>query len=214
MTLASLTLAYVAIGVALALAALRRGRSALDAFLVVLSWPLYAPALRGAATEPPATDGPARAALAVRSALRSVRDAAAGSPFSTLLGEPAEARISLEIERAAARMRAVDHELETLEAARAEAQASSSGELRAEATASLRALRAADAAAMAELVDLLGALRSRIVLARHAGSSAEGPSAIVAEVWARIEGLGEAVACTQPRASAVAATPPLPGPAE
>jgi hypothetical protein len=195
MTLAILSLTYLGIGVVLAFALVRRGRSLLDGVLVILAWPLYAMTLSAAEPSTPAKDEPARLVDDVRAALSSVRDAAAGSPFSTLLGAAAEARLLAELDRAAERMRAIDHELGVVELAPGRTAMAAS--LRAESDASLRALRASDAAAMSELRDLLGALRARIVLARHAGSSAEGPTALVSEVWARIEGLGEAVACTR-----------------
>ena len=44
--------------------------------------------------------------------------------------------------------------------------------------------------ARVELADLLEALRTQLVLARYEGSPADDASAIVSEVWARLEGLG------------------------
>lgn len=201
MTLGLLTLAYLAIGVVLALVTARRTSSLLDALLVLLAWPLYAPTM-GSAARPTPLDEPARMAEAVRQALATVREAAEGSPFASLLGPAAERRLLDEIDRAAARMRAIDAELAgTARACAGAASTATTAALRAESESSLRALSVADRAAMTELVELLAALRTRIVLARHAGSSAEGPTALVAELWARIEGLGEAVACTDgPRA--------------
>ena len=54
-------------------------------------------------------------------------------------------------------------------------------------------LRAADARALDELADILEALRTQLLLARYEGSPADDASAIVSEVWARLEGLGAAV---------------------
>jgi hypothetical protein len=51
-------------------------------------------------------------------------------------------------------------------------------------------MRVADTRALEELADLLEALRTQLVLARYAGSPADSASAIVSEVWARLEGLG------------------------
>lgn len=189
MTLGALSLGYVAIGAGLgAWIALRR-RSALDALLAILAWPLLLPTLGSA---PPPADEPTRMADDVRQALASVREAAAGSPFASLLGPDAEARLCRDLDRTAARMRAIDAELR-----RASRASGSTASLHADSEASLRALASADRAAMRELVELLGALRARIVLARHAGSPSDGPAALASELWARIEGLGEAVACVE-----------------
>jgi len=224
MTLAGLTAGYVALGLVFGSVAFRHSRSALDAVLVVLAWPLYAgTGASAAARRAAAEDEPARLARAVHDALAGVRGAAAGSPFSTLLGSAAAEHLTAEIDRAASRMRAVDAELATsaLGQPARDGGAGSTASLRADAEASLRRLRASDAAAMIDLALLLGALRSRIVLARHAGSSAEGPAALVSEVLARIEGLGEAVACAAPapaeRESAgdsATAAPVAPAPAQ
>jgi hypothetical protein len=58
----------------------------------------------------------------------------------------------------------------------------------------LDAIRKAEAQAIEELADLLEALRAQLLLARYAGSSADGTDAIVSEVWARLEGLGAGLA--------------------
>lgn len=195
MTLGLLSLAYLAIGLVVALVAARRGSSALDAALVVLAWPLYAPAMREPRSDP-SIDEPARLAEDVRAALTTVREAAAGSPFADLLAPGAERRLLDEVARAAARMRAIDAELVT---SNGSAGSTAAAALHAESDATLRALQSSDRAAMRELVELLRALRTRIVLARHAGSSAEGPAALAHELWARIDGLGEAVALSEPR---------------
>lgn len=198
MSLSILTIGYVLVGVVLALVSARRGASVLDALLVVLAWPLYAPLLVARPRAPAARDEPEQLACAVREALGTVREAAEGSPFATLLGPAAQSRLLQEVDRAAARMRAIDLELAGATGDHDAASArGTTAALRAESEASLRALAVSDRAAMRELVELLGALRARIVLARHAGSSSEGPSALVGELWARIEGLGEAVACAE-----------------
>lgn len=202
MTLGLLTLGYLAVGLALGVLSARRGGSVGDLVLVALAWPLYAPALRS--PRPRAVDEPARAAEDVRAALAAVREAADGSPFDALLGPAAERRLLDEIARATARMRAIDAELARPAAT---ASAATTAALRAESDATLRALSASDRAAMRELVELLHALRTRIVLARHAGSSAEGPSALVAELWARLDGLGEAVALSDARSGSESRAP-------
>lgn len=183
-----LALAYVVIGALVALRCLHRGEGLLDAALVLLAWPLYLPMWHR--TEPQG-DPVARAADHVREALSSVEGAAAGTPFSGLLDARAGVRLREELARATQRVRAIDDEL-AREAQRTNAS-SATVHLRSESHASLRAIRERDLSAMNELAGLLSALRARIVLAQHAGSSAEGPEAMVTEVWSRIVGLGEAM---------------------
>ena len=57
----------------------------------------------------------------------------------------------------------------------------------------LAGLRDRDARALEELAELVQALRTQLVLARFAGSSLEGASGIVSEVWARVESLDVAI---------------------
>jgi len=57
----------------------------------------------------------------------------------------------------------------------------------------LHAMRERDARSLLDLADLVEALRTQLVLARFAGSSVEGVGDIVTEMWARVEGLGEAM---------------------
>jgi hypothetical protein len=80
--------------------------------------------------------------------------------------------------------------LQDLESAGASDRALATARLQHDSLERLAQLRAADARALEELADLLEALRTQLVLARYAGSSADGASAIVSEVWARLEGLG------------------------
>jgi hypothetical protein len=181
-------LAYAAIGALVAGRCLHRGEGWLDAALVLLAWPLYLPMWH---REAPSTDHVSRAADQVREALVSVESAAAGTGFSGLLDARAGVRLREELARATQRVRAIDDEL-AREALRTPAS-NATLHLSRESHASLRAIRERDLAAMNELAGLLAALRARIVLAQHAGSSAEGPEAMVTEVWSRIVGLGEAM---------------------
>jgi hypothetical protein len=181
-------LAYAFLGVLVALRCLQRGERPLDAALVLLAWPLYVPLWHR--TEP-LPDPVSRAADHVRDALSSVETAAAGTPFSGLLDARAGLRLREELARATQRVRAIDDEL-AREAQRTPAS-SATVHLHSESHSSLRAIRERDLSAMNELTGLLAALRSRIVLAQHAGSSSEGPEAMVTEVWSRIVGLGEAM---------------------
>ncbi len=206
MTLERIALVYLAIGVLVAVRTWRRAGAGLDAVLAIFAWPLLVPTWSSSPSPAP-RDEAERLVDAVREGLRAVRDAAAGSPFATLLGTDAESRLLADLERAAERMRAIDAELA---GTRASPRGASTAALHDDAEASLRAIAAADRAAMKELVELLAALRARIVLARHAGSASEGPAALATELWARIEGLGEAVACARASSSAADASPLAP----
>ena len=75
----------------------------------------------------------------------------------------------------------------------------------------LHALRVRDERALEELSDLVQALRTQLVLARFAGSSIEGASGIVSEVWARVEGLGAVMEAQDD--DLVSPPPAPPGPA-
>jgi len=186
-----LALAYVAIGVLVALRARWRGERLLDCALFLLAWPLYLPLWQTRAQVPAAEDPAARAAERVRDALGSVEKAAAETPFAGLLDASAGLRLRQELARATQRVHAIDRELAQQQAG--SLTSSATLHLRAESEASLRAIRERDLRAMLELAELLGALRTRIVLAQHSGSSDEGPEGMVSEVWDRIVGLGEAM---------------------
>jgi hypothetical protein len=80
-----------------------------------------------------------------------------------------------------------------LEGAGASARALATARLHLENVRRLGAMRARDARAREELADLVQALRTQLVLASFAGSSVEGASGIVSEVWARVEGLGAVI---------------------
>lgn len=179
MTLGIVTLAYVAIGFTCAVLAWRRKEPPLDVLFVLLAWPIYASML---APEKAPSDAAFRAAESVREGLSQVADAARGSTFASLLDASAEERVRREIERATERVRAIDLELERTNKNTALSSAN----------ARLQSIRNRDLHAMQELVQLLAALRGEILIARHEGSSAEGPAALVSEVWARVVGLGEA----------------------
>jgi len=179
MTLGLIAIAYIALGIVFAFLAWRRKEPALDVLFVLLAWPIYASML--SPKEAP-EDVAFREAEAVREALVQVADAARGSTFATLFDQRAEDRVRLELERTTERVRAIDLELARSTKTIAPSRASTR----------LRAIRDRDLHAMRELVQLLAALRGEILIARHEGSSAEGTSALVSEVWARVVGLGEA----------------------
>lgn len=185
MTLGVVALAYIAIGLACAVLAWRRKEAPLDVLFVCLAWPIYASML---APPKAPSDAAFSAAESVREGLSQVADAARGSAFATLLDASAEERVRRELERATERVRAIDLELERM----------GKNTTLSSANARLRSIRNRDLHAMQELVQLLAALRSEILIARHEGSSAEGPAALVSEVWARVVGLGEAQLREQP----------------
>jgi hypothetical protein len=215
MNLRDLLALYAVVGVACAIATLRRAnsirtRSVAAAVAMVAVWPFWAPF--ALATPPqrttraaPRPPGPGVLARIER-ALDEAVAAAADTPMSEVFSPKVAARIGAEAARVAARL----EELDTLSARAgfdAEASARRVVELEARgapelavATARLQhgnltrlvELRAADAQALEDLADLLEALRTQLLLARYSGSSADGAGAIVSEVWARLEGLGAA----------------------
>ncbi|WP_437668861.1 hypothetical protein [Sorangium sp. So ce131] len=215
MSLRDLAALYLLAGLACAVAVYRaslegRRRAALSAALCVPLWPIWAPvaltstSARGEGGERPRA---ASAAARVQGALREGVDACAGTAFEALLSREAASRIEAEVARAAARHAELDALLRRVgfdEAAAAErvaaleqggagGRALATAHLHLDNIRRLRAMRDRDARALEELADLVHALRTQLVLARFAGSSVEGASGIVSEVWARVEGLGVAI---------------------
>jgi hypothetical protein len=161
--------------------------------------------------DPRIADAVARIAAALHESIATARDDA----FAAVLPATAATRILDEVGRVAARhtaltamLRAPDHEPRRA-VARVEALAARGDNPRALATARLHAdnverlarLRDHDLQALEELAELTAALRTQLVLARFAGTAVDGASDIVGEVWARVEGLGEALDATAPRGS-------------
>ena len=223
MSLRDLLLLYGVIGVACAVAVLRRAEGttlqrALSALATVPLWPIWAPF---ALATPRAhhrnssagrTDGGAAAKqdggsmTRIGRALEEAVAAVAGTPMSDVFSKQVAARISSEVARVAERLEELDHlatrqgfdteasaaRVRDLEARGAPERAVATARLQHESLSRLDKLRAADAQALEELADLLEVLRAQLLLARYAGSSAEGAGAIVSEVCARLEGLGAA----------------------
>lgn len=205
-----LAMAYVAIGLLVAARARWRGERLLDCALFLLAWPLYLPLWQTRAETNAPEDPAARAAERVREALDSVEKAAASTAFAGLLDASAGLRLRQELARATQRVHAIDHELAQQQAGTLTSSATL--HLRAESEASLKAIRERDLRAMLELAELLGALRTRIVLAQHSGND-EGPEGMVSEVWDRIVGLGEAMEEGPRRPAAPRREVPGPNPA-
>jgi hypothetical protein len=207
--------------------ATRTPRTVANAALNVLIWPLWAPltlgtnatsteAREGTADASPARDprvaeAVARIAAALQEAVANAREDA----LAAVLPATAAARILDEVSRVAARHTTLTAMLQSPEhdplraTARVEALANRGDNPRALATARLHAenvgrlarLRDRDLRALEELAELTAALRTQLVLARFAGTAVDGASDIVGEVWARVEGLGEALDATSPQDS-------------
>jgi hypothetical protein len=176
------------------------------------------PGPASAPTSPPAAPVPrtpvAEAASRIDAALREAAAACAGTSLQELLPREAAERISAEVARAAGRhaelsallgtegfdLAAAEARVRALEgdsgsgSGRSEARALATARVHLENVRRIAALRDRDARALEELADLVGALRAQLALARFAGSHAEGTSGIVSEMWARVEGLGAALA--------------------
>lgn len=213
---------YGLVGLACAIAVFRRARGAsafASALVTIPLWPLWAPfALapsRARGDEPKRRPENAAVMARVERALAEAVAAVAESPMSTVFTERTAARIAAEVSRVAQRLASLDALAQegsfdrVASAARLEELARSGASDRAVATARLQHdsrarlvdLRAADARALDELADLLEALRTQLLLARYEGSPADDASAIVSEVWARLEGLGGALDPSSPLAA-------------
>jgi hypothetical protein len=217
-----LLLLYAIAGVACAIAVLRRARavdvrSVASAAAAVIVWPLWAPfalggagvgAGAGAGTGTDSTTGGAQAGVQRRigRALAEAVGAVAGTPLGEMFSPAVAARIEAEVARIVARMEelaaltsradfdaaASERRLRELEESGAPERTLATARMQHESHLRLQQLRDADAQALDELAALLEALRAQLLLARYSGSSADGAGAIVAEVWARLEGLGAA----------------------
>ena len=211
---------YVVAGLACAVAVHRRGGGFGSVVATVLVWPLWAPV---ALTDRDASPSPLAAQIAAR--LDEARQAAAGSPFETMLHAEAAARILREVEAAAHRLAELDATLAqpsfdrpAVVARLAELTAEGAGEatlrparLHLESVDRLCALRARQRAALDELEQVLCALRSQLVVARYAGPEHDGVDGILGDLWSRVEGLGEVLDDEEPIAAQVAPVIPVHG---
>lgn len=219
---------YALVGLACAIAVFRRGShrqrgagALFSALATIPLWPLWAPfALAPARTGAGRGEGaprPENAAILARvdRALADAVAAVAETPMSEVFTQRTAARIRAEVARVAGRLADLSAlaeksgfdrgasalRLEELERSGASDRAVATARLQNESLARLAELRAADARALDELADLLEALRTQLVLARYEGSPAADASAIVSEVWARLEGLGAVLDPGTPLAS-------------
>jgi len=215
MSLRDLLILYGVIGVACAVAVLRRaegrlGQRALSAAVTVPLWPLWAPfalaAPRPRARRSPESRCEQSPTARIDRALDDAVEAVAGTSMSDVFSRQVASRIAAEVARVAERVEelgalaarsgfdtaASAARVRDLESSGAPDRTIATARLQHESLSRLDQLRAADALALVELADLLEVLRAQLILARYAGSSAEGAGAIVSEVWARLEGLGTA----------------------
>jgi len=212
-SLRDLLVLYGVVGVACAIAVLRRtpatgGRALTSALATVLVWPLWAPFALGTPRPSPPPAGTGSGGVArIERALADAVAAVAGTPMSDVFSPKIAARISAEVARVAARLdelsalttqaafdaQASAKHVKDLEARGAPERTVVTARLQHESLTRLEQLRGADAQALEELAELLEALRTQLLLARYSGSSADGAGAIVGEVWARLEGLGVAL---------------------
>jgi hypothetical protein len=215
-SLRDLVILYGIIGVACAVAVLRRSpatgaRAVTSAVATVLVWPLWAPFALGVASprvsRPAGRSGQEQGAFQrVEVALAEAVEAVAGTPMSDVFSPKTAARIAAEVSRVALRLdeltalttraafdaQASARHIAELEARGAPERTVVTARLQHESLMRLQQIRTADSQALDELAELLEALRAQLLLARYSGSSAEGAGAIVGEVWARLEGLGVA----------------------
>lgn len=212
MNLRDLLVLYGLVGIACAVAVVRRAPTAgaatvASAFAAVVVWPLWAPFALAAPGPRVPGGGPQRGAVdRIERSLAEAVDAVAGTPMSDIFSTKISSRISAEVARVAARLdelsalvaragfdpQASAQRVRDLETGGAHERAVVTARLQHESLTRLQQLRASDAQALEDLADLLDALRAQLLLARYSGSSADGASAIVGEVWARLEGLGAA----------------------
>jgi len=210
-SLRDLLLLYGIIGIACAIAVLRRSparnlRAMASAAATIPLWPLWAPFALGAPRAARSRSGAATTTARIDKALADAVEAVAGTPMSDVFSPKIATRISAEVLRVAARLdelgalaaeagfdaEASAGKLRELESRGGSDRAVATARLQHESMLRLQQLRAADERALVDLAELLEVLRSQLLLARYAGSSAEGAGAIVGEVWARLEGLGAA----------------------
>jgi hypothetical protein len=216
-SLRDLLVLYGIVGLACAVAVMRRGhatgaRAAASLAATLLVWPLWAPFALGSVSMRVSRSAPRdgtpehHGVRRIEAALDAAVHAVASTPMSEVFSPKIASRIAAEVSRVAERLdeltalttragfdtQASARHLADLEARRAPERTVVTARMQHESLARLEAIRVADAQALEELAELLEALRAQLLLARYSGSSAEGAGAIVTEVWARLESLGVA----------------------
>ncbi len=159
----------------------RLGERCLSALLCVALWPLWAPiALTRKTTE--SNDALAPELLEAREALEDAKATVQATPLEALMNEEIAHAILGELEQLLTRR----DELRRL----ATRTVGSKGTDR-NGPARLTALAERDDERIRELVELVGALRTRLVLARYSGASIEGVGDLLTELTTRVESLDE-----------------------
>lgn len=203
MSLLDLVVMYLLVGAGCAAVVYRRTRKLGSAAIAFPLWPIWAPValIPDAPPRSRATDRAARIEAEVAEAAL----AAHGSPFEVLFPREAADRIRSEVANALHRIAELDGVLQQpafdFDAAEARVReltrtgasnrALKTAVLHRDSIARIESLRDRHVRALEELSELVGALRSQLVLSRYTGSSPEGVGGIVSDMWARVEGLGE-----------------------
>ncbi len=212
MKLWDLAALYLAVGAACAVALYRRSpekrRAALvNALTAIPRWPLWMPIAWTAKREAAQLD--AEAGERVRRILMALEEGVAsvlGTPLEKLLNGGAAEQIRREVERIAARHQELvtllardefnpdvaERRLAALESSGAPVRLRASARLHLDNVRRLAELAERDRRALDELLGLVDALRTQLVLVRLSGSSVEGVGDIVNELWTRLESLNEA----------------------
>lgn len=210
MTLTDLSVLYAMAGLVSSVvvyrAAPERGKPrVLNALMAVPLWPLWLPVVLASHQPKKAPDQ--RTAHPAELSLVEAFEAVRGTPLEGLLPKDAVERIQREIRRASERHRELEQLLQSpsfdlnaaherlarLEKAQASQRTMSSARLHLENIERLASLAERDRRALEELAELVAALRTQLVLARYAGSSAHDAGDIVLEVLARVEALGTTI---------------------
>ncbi len=220
MSIIDLALIYTVVGAGCAAVVYRRAqgsprRRLASAALALPLWPIWAPIALLPDTVPGTRASRQRArdrAARIEAELGQAVSAASDSPFEVLLPRRAADRIRGEVDEALRRIAELDAVLDEpgfdrqeaeqrvreLSANGASKRALKTAVLHRDSVARIEALRDRQVRALEELGELVGALRSQLVLARYAGSSPEGVGGIVSEMWTRVESLSEVMDAQPP----------------
>lgn len=213
MSLLDIAALYLLIGVACAVAIYKAapagGAGALaQAALAVPLWPLWAPVALTSRRDQAAAPGlGGELADRVEASLREGAEACAGTNLEALLSRETARRLADEVAKIARRQEeleellvrdgfdlgAAERRVAELEGRPGTDRTLATARLHLDNARRLHALRDRDRQALEELSELCAALRTQLVLARFAGALPEGVGGILAEVWARVEGLGAAM---------------------
>lgn len=224
MSLLDLGLLYLIVGVGCAAVVYRRTGRPGSAALALPLWPIWAPV--ALVDDAPRPGGASDRVERIEEQLTQAVQACRGSAWSILLPDESVRRLRAEIAMVVQRIDELDEVLAgpgfdlTAAERRVSELTRAGGSRRALETAVLhrnnvariQAMRDRSERALEELGELVGALRSQLVLARYAGSSPEGVGGIVTELWAHVEGLADVMSVDLPPAAETPAQSPAPNP--